>query len=124
MRHVIIPIVVLAILLSAGIFECICIHNTFAKFEKEVDQLIYLCEQENLTVERYADFVDYWHKIRVKSEFFLPHNDVYEITLRISETTAYVAEQDYELCLGHLAVMKELSNYVSRIAIPSLGHIF
>lgn len=124
MRHVIIPIIVLVLLLGVGTFECICIKNTFNKFEDKIDKLIILCEQESLTVEQYAEFCDYWHKIRMKSEFFLPHNDVYEITLRVSETTAYVKEKDYELCLGHLAVIKELADYVGKIAIPSLGHIF
>lgn len=124
MKHVVIPIIVLAVLLGVGIYESICNYKTFEKFESQIDELISLCEEETLDEQRYLQFVQYWHDIRVKSEFFLPHNDVYEITLRVSEITAYVKAKDYELCLGHLAVLKELASYAGRITIPSIGHVF
>ena len=124
MKHVIIPIIVLVLILGIGAFESICLYDTFKKFENRVDQLILSANQQTLTTEQFDEFEDYWHKIRKKSEFFLPHSDVYEITLRVSEVKAYVIEQDYELCVAHFLVIKELCSYVGRIATPSLGHIF
>lgn len=124
MKHVIIPIVALIVVLGVGIFESISVFNTFKKFEDNVDELIELCDQEALTVPVYDDFYKKWLKIREKSEFFLPHNDIYEITLRVGETKAYVEQQDFKLCQANLSVIKELAFYVSHLAIPSLGHVF
>jgi len=112
------------LILGIGAFESICLYRTFKNFENKVDQLILSCNQRTLTTTQFDEFYDYWHKIRTKSEFFLPHSDVYEITLRVSEVKAYVIEQDYELCVAHFYVIKELASYVGRIALPSLGHIF
>ena len=124
MKHVIIPIIVLVLILGIGAFESICLYDTFKKFENRVDQLILSANQQTLTTEQFDEFEDYWHKIRKKSEFFLPHSDVYEITLRVGEIRAYVEQQDFELCQANLFVIKELASYVSHLAIPSLGHVF
>lgn len=124
MKHVIIPIVALIVVLGVGIFESISVFKTFKKFEDNVDDLIELCDQNALTMDIYDDFYEKWLKVREKSEFFLPHNDVYEITLRVGEIRAYVEQQDFELCQANLFVIKELASYVSHLAIPSLGHVF
>ena len=111
-------------MLGIGTFESICLYDTFKKLESKVDQLIELANQQTLTMEQFKTFEEYWFKVRTKSEFFLPHSDVYEITLRVSEVKAYVFEKDYPLCIAHFYVIKELCHYVGRIALPSLGHIF
>ncbi|MBR5251018.1 MAG: DUF4363 family protein [Clostridia bacterium] len=124
MKHLIIPIIVLLVILGIGSFESICLYSTFKKLESRVDHLIDLANQRTLTINDFETFEEYWRKVHIKSEFFLPHSDVYEITLRVSEVKAYVIQKDYQLCIAHFGVIKELCQYVGRIALPSLGHIF
>lgn len=123
MKHMIIPLVALILVVGLGIFESITIYETYEDFEKEIDKLMQLCYDENLTEETFEEFCEYWVEIREKSEFFLPHNDVYEITLRIGEIKAYVKQKDYDLCLAHLSVMKDLASYIGHLTVPSIGHV-
>ena len=123
MKHVILPLIALALIIGIGAFESIAIHSIYKDFEEKVDNLIQLCLQEDLTQKQYETFCQDWVCTRKKSELFLPHNDVYEITLRVSEIKAYVIQQDYQLCLAHLLVIKDLASYVGQIVTPSLGHI-
>lgn len=122
-KHIIIPIVVLAIIIGFGIFEAMCVKKIYKDFENKIDNLIESCRNETLDVDSYAVFCQEWLKVREKSELFLPHNDVYEMNLRVSEIKTYVEQEDYELCLAHLSVMKDLAKYISHLATPSIQHV-
>ena len=123
MKHMIIPLIALVLVVGFGIYESLSVYNTYKEFEKEIDNLMPLCYDEDLTDEIFADFCDYWTDVREKSEFFLHHNDVYEITLRIGEIKAYVKQKDYDLCVAHLSVIKDLAAYIGHLAIPSFEHV-
>ncbi len=123
MKSIVIPLIVLALIIGFGIYEVISINNIYGAFEEKVDYMITLAENKSLTEEEYDYFCEIWLEVRAKSEFFLPHNDVYEINIRVSETKAYVQERDYELCLGHLEVIKDLSNYIRHFTRPDLPHV-
>ncbi len=123
MKSIIIPLIALALVVGFGIYEVISINKIYGGFEDKIDYMITLAENKSLTEEEYDYFCQEWLEVRAKSELFLPHNDVYEINLRVSETKAYVKERDYELCLGHLAVMKDLANYIRHLSKPDFSHI-
>ena len=87
------------------------------------DTLIELAKNEELTQEKFDAYDSMWYDVREKCEFFLPHCDVYELNLRVSETKGYVENKDFESCLVQLEVVKRLAMYVRHLAEPKLRHI-
>ena len=123
MKNILIPILVLIFLVGAGIAEALIVNNIFEDFIAETDKLIELAKNEvGLVIT--GHFCDsMWYDVREKCEFFLPHSDVYELNLRVSETKGYVQNKDFESCLVQLEVVKRLAMYVRHLAEPKLRHI-
>ena len=117
------PILVLIFLVGAGIAEALIVNNIFEDFIAETDKLIELAKNEELTQEKFDAYDSMWYDVREKCEFFLPHSDVYELNLRVSETKGYVENKDFESCLVQLEVVKRLAMYVRHLAEPKLRHI-
>lgn len=123
MKNILIPILVLLFLVGAGIAEALIVNNIFDEFVAETDKLIELAKKEELTQEQFDRYDKMWYDVREKCEFFLPHNDVYELNLRVSETKGYVETGDFDSCLVQLEVVKRLAMYVRHLAEPKLRHI-
>lgn len=123
MKNILIPILVLLFLVGAGIAETLIIDNLFDGFIEETEKLIQLANQEQLTPEIFDEYDKMWYDVREKCEFFLPHNDVYELNLRISETKGYVETGDSDSCLVQLQVVKRMAMYVRHLSSPKLRHI-
>ena len=113
----------LIFLVGAGIAEALIVNNIFEDFIAETDKLIELAKNEELTQEQFEAYDSMWYDVREKCEFFLPHSDVYELNLRVSETKGYVQNKDFESCLVQLEVVKRLAMYVRHLAEPKLRHI-
>ncbi|MBS1416345.1 MAG: DUF4363 family protein [Christensenellales bacterium] len=123
MKNILIPILVLLFLVGAGIAEALIVNNIFDEFVAETDKLIELAKKEELTPEQFDRYDKMWYDVREKCEFFLPHNDVYELNLRVSETKGYVETEDFDSCLVQLEVVRRLAMYVRHLAEPKLRHI-
>lgn len=123
MKNILIPILVLLFLVGAGIAEALIVNNIFDEFVAETDKLIELAKKEELTQEQFDRYDKMWYDVREKCEFFLPHNDVYELNLRVSETKGYVETGDFDSCLVQLEVVRRLAMYVRHLAEPKLRHI-
>ena len=123
MKNILIPILVLIFLVGAGIAEALIVNNIFEDFIAETDKLIELAKNEELMQEKFDAYDSMWYDVREKCEFFLPHSDVYELNLRVSETKGYVENKDFESCLVQLEVVKRLAMYVRHLAEPKLRHI-
>ena len=123
MKNILIPILVLIFLVGAGIAEALIVNNIFEDFIAETDKLIELAKNEELTQEKFDAYDSMWYDVREKCEFFLPHSDVYELNLRVSETKGNAENKDFESCLVQLEVVKRLAMYVRHLAEPKLRHI-
>ena len=123
MKNILIPILVLLFLVGAGIAEALIVNNIFDEFVAETDKVIELAKKEELTQEQFDRYDKMWYDVREKCEFFLPHNDVYELNLRVSETKGYVETGDFDSCLVQLEVVRRLAMYVRHLAEPKLRHI-
>lgn len=81
-------------------------------------------DQQSITVERYDLFLHNWKDLREKGELLLPHADLYEINLRITETRSYVVNKSYKDAEAQLAIVMELLEYVPHLITPDFQHIF
>lgn len=123
MKNILIPLLILLFLIGAGVAEALIIDNLFEGFLAETDKMLELAKNEELTPELYSRYDEMWLDIREKSEFFLPHNDVYELNMRIAEIKGYVKNGDFDSCTVQLDVVKRLAEYVRHLAEPKLRHI-
>ena len=74
-------IVALALVLTCGILEVVCLSKQYEQLANECQQMMSLCQAEQLTVADYNAFRDKWMDLRELSELMLPHIDVYELNL-------------------------------------------
>ncbi len=122
-KSIVAGIIVLALIITCGVLEVVFVSKDYNDLHKECEQLMELCQSEQVTTEQFNKFRDKWYKLRETSEIFLPHNDVYELNLRFAESQAYVESGDYEQLFAQLSVIEELLEYVPHLMKPSWKHI-
>ncbi len=116
-------LIALLVILVAGIFEVVYVNQEYAKVEQQCKVLLDKAKDKTLTTNEFDDFYKNWHNLREKSELFLPHVDVYEINLRISESKALLDNGDFEMVYAQLEIAHNLLQYIPNMMIPSLKHI-
>ena len=122
-RSVVTMLIALLVILVAGIFEVVYVNQEYAKVEQQCKVLLDKAKDKTLTTNEFDDFYKNWHDLREKSELFLPHVDVYEINLRISESKALLDNGDFEMVYAQLEIAHNLLQYIPNMMIPSLKHI-
>ena len=122
-RSVVTLLIALLVILVAGIFEVVYVNQEYAKVEQQCKVLLDKAKDKTLTTNEFDDFYKNWHDLREKSELFLPHVDVYEINLRISESKALLDNGDFEMVYAQLEIAHNLLQYIPNMMIPSLKHI-
>jgi len=123
-KNLVIAIVALVIVVACGVAEVVWINDGYGKLAEKCDSLIQMCDDLTLTVEIYGEFADEWYELRETSELLLPHNDVYELNLRVSEAESYVAKGDFDSARAQLVVASQLLRYVPHLIVPNFKHVF
>lgn len=116
-------LIALVLVITCGVLEVVLLSREYEKMRDECREIMSMCEEEVLTVERYNEFRERWVKLRETSELLLPHLDVYEINLRFAEGQAYAEQGDYDNLWAQLAVVDELIEYVPHLMKPNFKHI-
>ena len=100
-----------AVLLCAGlfIFNEWYVEKQFDEFSEAVQSLYE--KTENKTANREDGFAvrELWNDRKQKLHIFLPHNDISYVDYWLSEACGLIYTQNYELALGKLEVLKEIS---------------
>lgn len=123
-KKIVVGIIALAVLVTVGVLEVVFVARQFNQLRNECQDVLQEIDEQTLTVERYDQFLDDWEKLREKGELLLPHADLYEINLRITETRSYVVNQSYKDAEAQLAIVMELLEYVPHLITPDFQHIF
>ena len=123
-KKIVVGIIALAVLITVGVVEVVFISNQFKDLYDQCRQVLDEIDQQSITVERYDLFLHNWKNLREKGELLLPHADLYEINLRITETRSYVVNQSYKDAEAQLAIVMELLEYVPHLITPDFQHIF
>ncbi len=122
-KNVIAGLLALLLILGAGITEVLIVSNRYKVVSQRCNELISLAENNSLTQKEYQQFADDWSKLRTLSELLLPHTDVYEVTLRISEAEGYLIGGMNEDLVAQLKVIKTLLEYIPDNVVPDFHHI-
>ncbi len=116
-------IIALAIVISCGIAEVAVLNRRYSELYDQCQTLMTSALDESLTEDEYAQFEDKWHNLRETSELLLPHLDVYELNLRVSEAQSYVKQKDFKSAHAQLTIILELLDYIPHLMIPNFRHI-
>lgn len=122
-KGVVIAIIMIALILAGGIVEVVVLDNQYSRLNEKIVSMTVKVQNQSLTPEEFYDFMDDWLEVRENSELLLPHLDVYEINLRVSETKSAIEQKDYKYAYMQLVVLEELTRYVPHLMKPILRHI-
>ncbi|MCH5142950.1 MAG: DUF4363 family protein [Clostridiales bacterium] len=100
-----------AIVLCIGlfIFSEIYIKTQFNEFESALDTLYSKIEDRTATREDGTAVRTLWNDKKSKLQVLLPHNDISYVDYWISEACGLLYNGEYELALGKIEVLKEIT---------------
>lgn len=102
---------VAAILICIGlfIFSGIYLENQFNEFSSALDTLYEKIEDETATVEDGYAVRTLWTDKKSKLHILIPHNDISYIDYWLSEACGLIKNGHYDLALGKVEVLKEIT---------------
>ena len=110
-----ISVIISIILLIAGtVYEQTVVLKQFNEFNGQVTSLIEKAEKEVITLNEVIDMQKSWHSKKKFLHVFIPHNDIKEIDLWISESISFCKYNNYEELVDKLKVLKDLSNEIPK----------
>ena len=115
MKKSIITIIVASLIILVGVFyENIYIKNTFREFSTQID-CVYQKVNEKTAVEDdiYALQAN-WFLKKEKLHIFIPHAEIKEVELWLSESVKLVRDKKWEDALSKIEVLKVLSEQIPK----------
>ena len=107
-------IVGVAIIVGASIFENAYIEKTFSNFNSAVFEVYQKTENETATKEDVLAVQNLWIKNKKTLHVFIPHNDIKEFDLWISEAVSLVEKKMWEDALSKLEVVIEMTEQIPK----------
>ncbi len=115
-----------AIALCVGlfIFADIYINKQFDEFAVALDALYTKVEDKTATREDATSVRTLWNDKKSKLQILLPHNDISYVDYWISEACGLLYNGEYELALGKIEVLKEITKNLPDAYIIRFENIF
>ena len=115
-----------ALLLCIGLFigVDIYINKEFEEFHAAVETLYKKVENQTANREDGYALKEMWADKKSKLHIFVPHNDVSYLDYWLSEACGLIYCGDYELAMGKLEVLKEITANIPGAYSFKLENIF
>lgn len=115
-----------AILLCFGlfIFSEFYVTKQFKEFSQAIDSLYSKIEDESANREDGVAVRTAWNDKKSKLQVFVPHNDISYVDYWLSEACGLLYSGQYELALGKLEVLKEITRNLPGAYSLRLENIF
>lgn len=114
---------VAVILLGGAIYETNFIHRQFKEFSVVVDSLYEKVEREVATQDDVYVAQKNWLDKKSYLHTFIPHNEIKEMELWLSESATLVKDKKWEDALSKLEVLKELAEQIPKTFTVSFSNI-
>ena len=100
-----------AIILCLALFIGVEIYlkNQFDEFHDAIDTLYRKVENETASREDSYALRDMWADKKSKLHIFIPHNDISYIDYWLSEACGLIYRKQYDLALGKIEVLQEIT---------------
>ena len=120
-----IGIIVIAVLIAVGaIYERTVINKNFSEFSTVIESLYDKVEQGIATKADGITAQHVWEEKKKTLHAFIPHTEIKEIDLWISETISLIAYGKTEDVLSKLDVLRELIKEVPKNFIVNFSNVF
>ena len=124
MRNYIIPAIILLLLIGGGIFEDISLDRSVKQCAEIVETVIQKTEDQTAKEEDVLSFSDIWDKTKSRLHTYIPHTEIREVDIWISEAKSFVATQDFELARAKLVVVKDKILSIPDSFQTTFGNVF
>ncbi|MGN1372775.1 MAG: DUF4363 family protein [Candidatus Coproplasma sp.] len=117
---------IVAAVLSVGFFiwTDLYIADQFGQFHDALETLYYKVEDETANREDAYAVKDMWSDKKEKLHVFIPHNDISYVDYWLSEACSLIYNGEYELALGKLEVLKEITKNLPDAYVIKLENVF
>lgn len=114
----------LAILFGAAAYETSYIKNTFSTFSVYLKQTEEKLEKEQATTADATALLNFWLNKKRKLHIFIPHNEIKEIDLWLSECVAFTEEGNFPEAKSKIVVLLELCEQIPNTFLLKIENVF
>ena len=102
------------ILLCCMIFENRFINKQFTEFNEVLCVLYEKVDEESATINDVYAVQENWLKKKKFLHIFIPHTEIKEVDLWLSESATLVRDKEWEDAISKIEVLKELSEQIPK----------
>ncbi len=104
----------LAVLIAGSIYETRFVEKQFAEFDVVLDELYEKVDSEQAVKDDVLAVQKNWLDKKKVLHIFIPHNDIKEIDLWLSEAVTLVRDKEWNDAISKIEVLKELSEQIPK----------
>ncbi|MBQ3219387.1 MAG: DUF4363 family protein [Clostridia bacterium] len=116
-------IVTTLILIGGAIYETDFIHRQFNEFHDVLEVLYEKVDNETATQDDVYAVQNNWIEKKKCLHVFIPHNDIKEVDLWLSESATLVRDKEWKDAISKIEVLKELSEQIPKTFIIAWENI-
>ena len=124
LKSVLTTLLAIILFFCASFFEQRYLKKTFNEFYQIIEKTEIKLNGENPSNEDAEALEIFWFEKKRKLHAIIPHNDVKEIDLWVSECSAYTQKSMYDEAISKLQVLKTLAKQVPSALIFKFENIF
>lgn len=109
MKKYIIVVVVLALIITAGLFEQDYLMSTMTEFETRIETVAVKAKDKIIVQSDADDLIEWWNGKKGRLDLIIPHINITEADMRLGEMKALVEVRKYEEAYAQLNILKSLS---------------
>ncbi len=124
LKTIITAVCVFAILLAGCVFEMNFIERQFSEFHTLTEELYDKVNDKTAKQDDVYALQNNWLEKKKFLHAFIPHNEIKEVDLWLSESATLVRDQKWEDALSKIEVLKELSEQIPKTFAVSIANVF
>ncbi len=114
---------VLAILVGGAIYESTFVSRQFNEFHEVLSVLYEKVDEQTATQDDVYAVQNNWIDKKKVLHVFIPHNDIKEVDLWLSESATLVRDKEWKDAISKIEVLKELAEQIPKTFVLSLENI-
>ena len=122
-KNIIATFTVLILLIFGAVYENNFVSRQFTEYQRIINVLYIKVENETATEEDEKKAKDDWLEKKKYLHAFIPHNEIKEIEIWISEALSMIKNEKWEEAADKMEVLKTLVNEIPSSVIISIQNI-
>jgi flagellar motor component MotA len=114
---------VLAILILGAIFEGFFVANNFQDFSSEINCLYQKIDEQTALPNDVLAVQKSWVQKKKYLHVFIPHNEIKEVDLWLSEAVILVRDEEWSDALSKIEVLGELAEQIPKTFLIRIDNI-